>query len=479
MMKNIDRVRRKVREWTERHRLLPPGENIVAACSGGPDSLALVHVLADLASDAGFQLFVAHVNHGLRGQDSDQDADVVRDFCAELSLPFFCGHIDVRGEIRRCGGSLEEVARELRYEKLRRIAADVGGAWIATGHHRDDQAETLLLNLLRGSGSRGLGAMRPRRGDVIRPLLCLNRAEILQYCEEARLLPRHDASNDEPDFCRNRLRHDLIPRLQREFNPSLTDVLCRTADILADEQQFVSDYVEQNVAAWSVRTDRGYRLDGLTFSGLAIALQRELLRNLLGKIRGDNRRIAFVHVEQIRTLFLQEHGSRRLDLPGYCQARKSYRELYLETIANSSPAFAELTASSDWSRPLDCPGEAAIPEWGIVLRCTRHVGSWPSMSSLGPTRAVFDRDSVQGELRVRRRRPGDWLQPLGAPGRRKLKKIMIDLKIPLAQRDSVPILCDDAGILWLAGFQRSERGRLSANTREYIMVEIISYDSIH
>jgi len=128
---------------------------------------------------------------------------------------------------------------------------------------------------------------------------------------------------------------------------------------------------------------------------------------------------------------------------------------------------------------LDCPGGEAIPEWGIVLRCTRHVGSWPSMYSLGPTRAVFDRDSVQGELRVRRRRPGDWLQPLGAPGRRKLKKIMIDLKIPLAQRDSVPILCDDAGILWLAGFQRSERARLSANTREYIMVEIISYDSIH
>ena len=479
MMKNIDRIRRKVREWTERHRLLPPGENIVAACSGGPDSLALVHVLADLSSDAGFQLFVAHVNHGLRGQDSDQDADVVRDFCAELSLPFFCGHIDVRGEIRRCGGSLEEVARELRYEKLRRIAADVGGAWIATGHHRDDQAETLLLNLLRGSGSRGLGAMRPRRGDVIRPLLCLNRAEILQYCEEARLLPRHDASNDAPDFCRNRLRHDLIPRLQREFNPSLTDVLCRTADILADEQQFVSDYVEQNVAVWSARTDRGYRLDGLTFSGLAIALQRELLRNLLEKIRGDTQRIGFAHVEQIRTLFLQEHGSRRLDLPGYCQARKSYRELFLETIAARGAASTEQAVDHDGTQPLDCPGETAFPEWGIVLRCTLHTGNWPETVKLGPTQAAFDRESVRGTLLVRGRRPGDLFRPLGAPGARKLKKIMIDQKIPLEQRDSVPILCDAEGILWVVGRQRSERGRLSANTREYIMVETIPYDSKH
>lgn len=478
-MKNIDRIRRKVREWTERHRLLPSGATIVAACSGGPDSLALVHLLADLRNDVGFQLFVAHVNHGLRGQDSDQDADYVRDFCAELSLPFFCGHIDVKEEIRRCGGSLEEVARKLRYEKLRRIAVDVGGAWIATGHHRDDQAETLLLNLLRGSGSRGLSAMRPRRGDVIRPLLCLNRAEILQYCGEALLLPRHDASNDEPKFCRNRLRHELIPLLQREFNPSLTDVLCRTADVLADEQQFLREHVEENLASWSVRTDRGYRLDGVIFSGLAVALQREVLRNLLEKIRGDHRRIEFVHVEQIRTLFLQEHGSRRLDLPDNCQARKSYQELYLETLANSGPAFAEFTVSRDWSRPLDCPGETAVPELGIVLRCTLRAGGWPPMSTMGPSRAVFDRDSVQGALRVRRRRPGDWLQPLGAPGSRKLKKIMIDLKIPFAQRDSVPILCDDAGILWVAGFLRSERGRLTANTREYIMVEIIPYDSIH
>ena len=478
-MKNIDRIRRKVRGWTERHRLLPPGANIVAACSGGPDSLALVHLLADLRSDAGFQLFVAHVNHGLRGQASDRDADYVRDFCAGLSLPFFCEHVDVKGELRRCGGSLEELARKLRYEKLRRIAADVGGAWIATGHHRDDQAETFLLNLLRGGGSRGLGAMRPRRGDVIRPLLCLNRTEILQYCSEALLQPRHDASNDETDFCRNRLRHELIPVLQREFNPALTDVLCRTADVLADENQFVREYVEENLSSWSVRTERGYRLDGVTFSGLAVAVQRECLRNLLEKIRGDNRRIEFVHVEQIRILFLQEHGSRRLDLPGHCQARKSYRELYLETIMHSRPALTEQTLSRDWSRRLDCPGEASIPEMGIMLRCTLHAGSWPPMSTLGPTRAVFDRDSVQGALQVRRRHPGDWLQPLGAPGSRKLKKIMIDLKIPLAQRDSVPLLCDDAGILWVVGFQRSERGRLTANTREYIMVEIISYDSIH
>ena len=478
-MKNMDRIRRVVREWTERHRLLPPGVKIVAACSGGPDSLALVDLLADLRSDAGFQLFVAHVDHGLRGQDSERDAEFVRDFCTALALPFFCERIDVKGEIRRCGGSLEEVARKLRYEQLRRIAAEVGGAWIATGHHRDDQAETLLLNLLRGSGSRGLGAMRPRRGDVIRPLLCLNRTEILQYCYDAQLQPRYDASNDVPEFFRNRLRHELIPLMQREFSPALTDVLCRTADVLADEQQFVSDYVEQNVAVWSARTDRGYRLDGLTFSGLAIALQRELLRNLLEKIRGDTQRIGFTHVEQIRTLFLQEHGSRRLDLPGYCQARKSYRELFLETIAARGAASTEQAVDHDGTQPLDCPGETAFPEWGIVLRCTLHTGNWPETVKLGPTQAAFDRESVRGTLLVRGRRPGDLFRPLGAPGARKLKKIMIDQKIPLEQRDSVPILCDAEGILWVVGRQRSERGRLSANTREYIMVETIPYDSKH
>ncbi len=469
-------IRNKVREWTMRHKLLPAGANIVAACSGGPDSLALVDLLSGLCTETGCRLVVAHVDHGLRGDDSRLDAEFVRQFCRDRELPFFCGQVDVTGVIRQQGGSLEEVARHLRYEYLRQVAAQVGGAWIATGHHQDDQAETLLLNLLRGSGGSGLGAMRPRQGDVIRPLLCLTRVEIEDYCRKHDLQPRFDASNRDVDFRRNRVRHELVPWLQSNFNPELTQTLCRTAEILAAEQSFLQDYAEARIADCVVATGRGYRLDGQAFVDLPEAVQRNLLRNLLTKLRGDVRGIGFMHVEQIRRLFLRKRGTGRLDLPGKFQARRCYRNVYLETLPDSEPrkpAAKALTVSL----PLVCPGDTALPGLGIVLRCTVHPAHGSLPPGLGPHRVAFDRERVQEPLIVRRRQPGDLFRPLGAPGVRKLKELLIDLKIPRELRDSMPLICDAAGILWVAGCRRSERAGLSADTREYIMLEMVFDDT--
>ena len=470
-------IRSRVREWVMRHDLLPAGVNIVAACSGGPDSLALVDLLADLCSETGSRLVVAHVDHGLRGEESRQDAMFVRRFCAERKLPLFCGQVDVNGEIRQRGGSLEEAARRLRYEYLRQVAAQVGGARIATGHHRDDQAETLLLNLLRGSGSRGLGAMRPQQGDVIRPLLCLTREEIESYCRQQDLQPRLDSSNRDTDFRRNRIRHELIPWLRRNFNPELTETLCRTAEILAAEQSFLQDYAAERLLDCAVETDRGYRLDARIFAGLPEAVQRSMIRNLLENLRGDARGIGFVHVEQIRHLFLRGRGTGRVKLPGRLQARTCYRELYIETLADSgqnSPAAAKVPAVP---APLACPGDTVLPELGITLRCAVHPGNGVLPPELGPNRAAFDRAQLREPLIVRRRQPGDLFRPLGAPGVRKLKELLIDLKIPCEQRDAVPLICDAAGILWVAGQRRSERAAWSADTREYIMLEMIFDDT--
>lgn len=472
-------IRSRVREWALKHALLPQGANIVAACSGGPDSLALVDVLDGLRQDLHFNLFIAHFDHGLRGEDSTQDADFVRQFCESRQLPYRSGGADVKGEARRRGGSIEEVARLLRYRFLHETAAEFGDALIATGHHRDDQAETVLLNLLRGSGERGLRAMLPRQGGIVRPLLCVTRAEIELYCRARNLQPRTDSTNSNIEFKRNRVRHELMPLLRQRYNPALTETLCRTAEIFADDHEFLGSYVESLVPQWVVRENVGYRFNADVFSQLHVAVQRELLLNLLEKVRGNLKGISFSHVEQLRHLFQQDRGAHRIDLPGQLQARKSYKACFIERRAAAESVEACSSQGVALAVKLDCPGETTVREFGADFHCSMHSGELPQTSDLGPDKAAFDLAALHLPLTLRRRRPGDLFQPMGAPGARKLKKLLIDLKIPVEGRDALPILCDAAGILWVVGLRRAQRGRISPETQKYILIERIKVDSTH
>ena len=471
-------IRAKVRDWIKHHDLLPWGGNVLAACSGGADSLVLVDLLAEYHAEGMIRLFVAHFDHRLRGEASTRDAEFVRQFCLERNLPFFGGAADVREKMRLAGGSLEEVARYLRYEYLHSVLIQVGGGLIATGHHKDDQAETVLLNLIRGSGSRGLAAMQKRRDDIVRPLLCLKRNEIEQYCRERNLQPRTDESNCNVEYYRNRVRHELIPLVQQRFNPSLTETLCRTAEILADGQHFIHQYVLDRLSSWALRQGTGYRLDAATFSCLPAAVQRELLMVLLEQLRGDTRGINFTHIEQIRQLFLHDNGLRRIDLPGAWQARKSYQSLYIEALPVASDHSRRSLTNIPDSTILACPGETFLPGFGVTVRCSWQTSTLSPPGDLGPDKVAFDAAALQLPLYARRRMAGDVFQPLGAVGARKLKKLLIDLKVPRDQRDVLPIIHDSAGIIAVMGLRRSERGRLLESTREIILIEQIKTANI-
>lgn len=470
----IGMIRIKVRDWVDRNSLFPRGGNILAACSGGSDSLALVDLLAEYQQAGEIRLVVAHFNHCLRGDASDQDAEFVRLFCVERGLTFFGGAADVPALLRSQGGSLEELARSTRYHYFRQIAAQIGGGLIATGHHRDDQAETVLLNLLRGSGSRGLGAIQPFRGDVVRPLLCLNRIEIESYCRQKKLQPCTDDSNADVDFLRNRVRHELLPFLKKRYNPAVTETLCRTASLLADGQDFLRCQAMEQLNRATERIEQGYRIDAMAFFGMHVAMQRELLRLLLEQLQGDLKNFGFVHIEQVRKLFLKEHGSRRIDLPGMWQARKSYQELFIEKRVSGPAKSGVVTSGADAKTVLlDCSGETMLPEFGAAIRCTRIPAGGLMPNDLGPYKAVFDCAVLQFPLYVRRRLPGDLFYSLGAPGSRKLKKLLIDLKVPSRQRDLLPLVCDEKGILWVAGLRRSERGRVIEDSQDLLILELM------
>jgi tRNA(Ile)-lysidine synthase len=448
-----------VRGWIGRHGLPAAGDRVLAACSGGPDSLALVHTLNILRDEYGFSLAVAHVNHMLRGAEAEADAAFVRAFAASLALPHYETAVDAAAFAAAEGRSLEDAARELRYRFLHRAAAELGGALIATGHHRGDQAETVLLNLFRGAGGAGLGGMKPVAGGVIRPLLDLDREEIEEYCRANALAPRTDSSNADAVFLRNYVRLELMPRLAAVFNANIAATLCRTAELVGDEHDFVAAAAR---AVWPevVReADGELAIDCAALAGLHVALRREVVRRAVEKKRGHLRGISFFHVEKLLELALCGATGQRGELPGGPAVRKEYGRL---VFAAETPPAAGIGPPGV---EIAVPGTTPVPALGIAVTA-RLTAARPA--DAGPGSAIFAWDELAPPIFVRTRRPGDRFRP----GGKKVKEYLIDAKVPSRRRDSVPVFADGGGIFWLGGVRQAGRGRPGRTTGAYLQLII-------
>ena len=458
-------MRKKVTEWIKTQNLIVPGDLVLAACSGGPDSVALVHLLADLRSLLSFTLAVVHVNHLLRGADSFADAEFVANFCKYMGLDCYQTEIDVRSFAKQDGHSLEETARILRYQYLQSLADRLGATKIATGHHRDDQAETVLLNLLRGAGSGGLRGMLPgieRR--IIRPFLAVDRRSIADYCQEYGLAYRLDSTNLSTDYLRNKIRLELLPMLAREYNPAISDTLCRTAAIMAEQNDFFQQAAQRLLAETTAMEDGNaiIRLNGI--KNLHIALQREFFRTVIKKKQGHLKGISFYHVEKLIEMVNCCQVGKMLRLPGGLLAKRGY-----QTIDISMEQFVTQSADRTLIFGLTVPGKTEIKEMGIIV-LTETVTEWNKISNKNV--AVFDQSKLFLPLFVRARLPGDRFWPLGSTGGKKLKSFLIDHKIPADIRDSIPLICDQQGILWVGGYRQAERGKVLPSTRQYLQVTI-------
>ncbi len=448
-----------VREWIGRHGLPAAGDRVLAACSGGPDSLALVHILSLLKDEYGFSLAVAHVNHMLRGAEADADAAFVRAFAASLGLPHYETAVDAAAFAAAEGRSLEDAARVVRYRFLRATAAAMSGALIATGHHRGDQAETVLLNLFRGAGGAGLGGMKPAAGGVIRPLLDTDREEIDAYCRANALAPRIDSSNLDAAYLRNYVRLELIPRLAAVFNANIAATLCRTAELVGDEHDFVAAAAR---AAWPevVREERGaLELDCRALAGLHVALRREVVRRAVEKKRGNLKGISFFHVEKLLELALDGATGQLGGLPGGLTVRKEYGRLVF------APAPPPATGIAPPGVALAVPGTTPVPALGIAVTA-RLSAARPA--DAGPGSAIFAWDELAPPLFVRTRQPGDRFRP----GGKKVKAFLIDAKVPQGRRDSVPVFADGRGVFWLGGVRQAARGRPDRPAGAYLQLII-------
>lgn len=456
----------KVSVWCDRHQLLREGDTVLIACSGGPDSLVLTDILLKLRNKYRLVLAVAHVDHMIRGQESKADAQFVKNLCVSWQLPFYHKAIDVPVYAKENSLSLEEAARIVRYDFLSEIAQKLGGARIATGHHKDDQAETVILHLFRGAGSAGIGGIRPYSRDIIRPLLSVGRKEIEAYCLEHALEPRFDWTNLETYYLRNRIRLELMPELRAKFNPGIEDALCRSAELIGSEHDFIRQSVKHIWQSVVQEKDDVFIFQREKLRNLHIALKRELLRMAIEKIQKHLKGIGFEHVERMLLFFESGQSGRVLELPGNLVMQCQYETMHLfrrgatkrEKIA--APLYIELNLA----------GITPITELHIAVKAEVTNANKKAKDA---NCIVCDLAKLVPPIYVRRRKDGDRFQPIGLMGNKKLKDFFIDEKVPCQRRDSIPIFCDQAGIIWVGGYRQSQVSRITKDTTKFLNFTIL------
>ena len=453
---SLHSVLRQVTEAVRRKRLLKPGDRVLVAVSGGADSvclLTLLHEMRERALLPGIELRIAHVNYGLRGEESEGDEAFVRELGGRLGVPVNCERVRL---MPKSGGTLQSRARDARYAFFARLLREHGMTAVATGHTADDQAETVLLWLLRGAGTSGLAGIPVKReGGIIRPLLDVTRRQVLDYLASRGMFYRSDSSNGTPAYRRNRIRQEILPAL-RSLNPHIVEALARGAEVLAADAALL-DQIERE--RWETIAKEGSPgcvvMDGGQLSAQSLGLQRRLVRRALAVVRGSKAGLAFRHVNDVLERVVQGSPGAGLDLPGGLRVERDGDLIVMvydgKRRADLSPT--RLTAGV----PLPIPGAVRIGNGGQRLLAVEGRGHPTGATD---DRAVFvvDGDRLEGPLSVRNWRPGDWFCPSGMGGhRKKLQDFFVDRKIRRKTRDGVPLVVAPAGIVWVAGHRGDER----------------------
>ena len=468
-MRQTTLEQRVLRFIREQH-LVPSPQKLVAAVSGGADSVCLLHILVKLREELGISLHIAHLDHQLRGAESEADARYVADLARQLDIPATIERRDVTGYQARNRVSLEEAAREVRYTFLAQVAKATGADRVAVGHTVDDHVETILMHLIRGSGTRGLRGLQPlsrwqSSGNsltIIRPLLEISRQETDDCCRQHRLKPRIDASNLSLSPLRNRIRHQLLPLLQ-SYNPQVAAALLRTARIASDELAFLDKEVARLWDEIAVRQGKTIILNKERLCQLAPALKRHLLRTSIEKLLGNLRDIETRHIEEIMDT-LDKPAGKRISLPEGLTFAVEYDRYLL----GADPAALSPYPALDAETTLKIPGRTRLAGWQVTATVIDREQMAEKADDLT---ACFDLDKAGNRVTVRRRKPGDRFQPLGLSQPKKLNAFMIDAKIPQAWRSRIPIVGSAEHILWVVGWRIDERAKVTEDTRRVLCLQ--------
>jgi len=471
LMKN-DVFLKKFKQTIACYDLLERGDEILVAVSGGPDSVALLYALLEIKDEFGLQLFVAHLNHKLRGRESDQDQKFVKNLAHKLNLKFFSKSIDVKKEAKKKKLSLEEAARLMRYRYLENLADRNKTQKIAVGHQADDQAETFLMRLFRGAGGTGLSGIPPKRGKIIRPLIKIKREEIERFLKEKKLSYRTDSSNLLPNYFRNKIRLLLLPLIQKEFSPKIADILNRTCDIISLQQQYMDKKCGKILSEiCKIKKKDKIVLDLKRFMDYDICLKRETIRLCVKELVRDRfaslitglTELSFDSIERTLNLIQKAKSGRKVKLIGNTWAEVSGGNLAIYSRKKKQHKY-----------PISLPGEKNLRSLG--MRIKSKIVSRSSLpqkiKSKGEEIAFLDWEKLKGPFHLRSRRPKDKFKPLGMQGTKSIADFLIDMKIPRYQRDEVMILTTEEKIAWILGYRISDEFKVTDKTKKVLKIEM-------
>ncbi len=480
-----------VTTYIERHHLLPASGEIVVAVSGGADSLCLLHLLHRLCGAGkrypALRLHVTHLNHKLRGEAGARDAAAVAHIATAWGLPVTIGELDVPALAYQERRSLEDAARTARYRFLRQVAR---GQPIAVAHHADDQVETLLLHWLRGGGLMSMVGMLPRQQDIIRPLLEISHAQTIAYCQRHHIVPLEDASNIDPRFLRNRIRHELLPLLET-LNPGIRTTLLRNAEVMRVDAEWIETQVD---ACWPTvviaENDDSIKLKREALLALPLSMQRHLLRRVTARLCAGQSPLELRHYVLLEQLFQQEGNGeeRMLDLPDRLHVIHKASDVVFERLPRMVRSRS-VEREEQQEVLLPIPGRVAVPgtPWIAIaetlpdellheVRQALRQEDWPRVWQLlpsSPSTVYVDADMLGRSLQVRTRRPGDRIRPLGMTQEKKVQDVLVDKHIARADRSHIPLFFLGTHCVWLAGVCLDDRVRLTRETRHIVRLSII------
>lgn len=455
---------KKLRRTIEKHAMVRPHDIVLVAVSGGPDSVCLLSALHQLSLEYHFKISVAHLDHQFRGAESADDARFVAELAARFCVPATIESVDAPRYCREHGLSNQQGAREVRYRFLEQLADKLGASRIATGHTADDQAETLLMRLIRGAGPAGLASIPPVRDAIIRPLLCVTRAEVMRYLSDQNLPFRTDSSNLKPCYTRNRIRQEVMPVL-RGFNPRIVETLAAEAAMLREEDHAITAWLLGIVEMRTCEDSDAVSIKRDVFETLPVAFQRRLLRLLLGQVGEEVSVLSRGQLEGALAFMCTAPTGARHRVTHRIELAREYNRFLL---------YVPTTPIS-FRRELLLPGTTAIPEAGVMVE-TAFADPCDDGQNRGNYRwqAAFDYDKIAAPIFARARRPADRFCPAGMRGRhKKLQDFFVDARVPRRKRDAIPLLCAGDDILWVVGLRTDERFIATPMSKNVLHVRVV------
>ena len=442
-------------ETLAKYRMLDSGDRVIVGVSGGADSVSLLLVLKELGYEPG----VAHLNHGLRGTESDEDERFVSDLASGLGLPFFSRRIT----IRPVDGNLEAAGRAARKEFFASVCKSEGFQKVAIAHTRDDRIETFLLHLLRGAGVEGIVSMNPVSSNVVRPLIETSHEEIQRFLADSAQPWRVDSSNLDLAFARNRLRHDVIPQLERLFNPKLREAISRTTELLQSEDAWMQEISSNWVADNLIPSKGAVSVNAAALRDTPVALCRRAIRTLLRQAGSDLHDITFDRIEAVRGLLEDGKSGKTVQIPGRFVAERNFEQLTVRQLLEESHEF-------DYVLPI--PGTVHIPELEMTFRAGIADGTMVTHTSDSGKRVFVDGGRLGACVKIRAWKPGDYYKPVGWPGG-KLKKFFQRTRIPRNQRSRWPVIVSESTVVWVASFPVSREFAPNGRSQKIVTLEVL------